>query len=149
ARLRSADVRVPDAIHDIIAARVDRLAEPLKLILQAAAVVGRRLGGSLLSLVLGVPPGSVAESLGDPHPLDFVFPAPTDPELMFSFKHALTQDVVYGTLLERRRRQYHVATGTGLEELYAEHPDEVVELLAYHFERGGEAEKAVDYEIRA
>jgi tetratricopeptide (TPR) repeat protein len=68
---------------------------------------------------------------------------------MFSFKHALTQDVVYGTLLERRRRQYHAATGVGLEELYAERPDEVVELLAYHFERGGDDEKTVDYKIRA
>jgi class 3 adenylate cyclase/tetratricopeptide (TPR) repeat protein len=149
ARLRSADVRVPEAIHDIIAARVDRLAEPVKLILQAAAVVGRRFGVSLLSRVLGTPPESVAQLLTDLHRLDFVFPAATDPELMFSFKHALTQDVVYGTLLERRRRQYHVATGVGLEELYAERPDEVVELLAYHFERGGENEKAVDYEIRA
>ena len=68
---------------------------------------------------------------------------------MFSFKHALTQDVVYGSLLERRRRQYHVAAGIGLEELYAERPDEIVELLVHHFGRGGEDEKAVDYGIRA
>ena len=68
---------------------------------------------------------------------------------MYSFKHALTQDVVYAGLLERRRRQYHVAAGLGLEELYAGRLDDVVELLAYHFGRSGESEKAVDYAIRA
>ena len=68
---------------------------------------------------------------------------------MYSFKHALTQDVVYGGLLERRRRRFHAAAGRGLEELYAGRIDDVVELLAYHFGRSGEAEKAVDYAILA
>jgi class 3 adenylate cyclase/tetratricopeptide (TPR) repeat protein len=149
ARLRSGDVKVPAAIHDIIAARVDRLDEPVKVILQAGAVIGRRFGISLLSRVLGVPAEAVVRALDELHHLDFVFPSATDPELMFSFKHALTQDVVYGSLLERRRRQYHVAAGTGLEELYAERPDEIVELLVHHFGRGGEDEKAVDCGIRA
>jgi tetratricopeptide (TPR) repeat protein len=66
---------------------------------------------------------------------------------MYSFKHALTQDVVYGGLLERRRRQYHTAAARGIEELYAGRENEVVELLAYHFGSGGENEKAVDYAI--
>jgi len=66
---------------------------------------------------------------------------------MYSFKHALTQDVVYGGLLERRRRQYHTAAARGIEELNAGRENEVVELLAYHFGSGGENEKAVDYAI--
>ncbi len=148
-RLRHADVKVPATIHDIIAARVDRLGEPVKLVLQAAAVIGRRFGVSLLSRVLGTPAEHAARSLEDLHRLDFVFPSASDPELMYSFKHALTQDVVYGSLLERRRRQYHAAVGTGLEALYAERPGEIVELLAYHFGRAGEDEKAVDYGVRA
>ena len=68
---------------------------------------------------------------------------------MYSFKHALTQDVVYTSLLERRRRRFHAAAGRGLEELYPGRLDEVVELLAYHFGRSGEDEKAVDYAILA
>ncbi len=148
-RLVRPDVKVPATIHDIIAARVDRLGEPVKLVLQGAAVIGRRFGVSLLSHVLGLPAERATGSLEDLHRLDFVFPSATDPEIMFSFKHALTQDVVYGSLLERRRRQYHAAAGTGLEALYAERPDEMVELLAYHFGRAGEEDKAVDYEIRA
>src|SRR5437879_9153187 len=104
ARLGSPDVTVPATIHDIIAARVDRLAEPLKHTLQGAAVVGRRFGMSLLSRILEVVPDRVAGHLRELHSLDFVFPSAPEPELMYSFKHALTQDVVYAGVLERRRR---------------------------------------------
>ena len=149
ARLGSPDVTVPATIHDIIAARVDRLAEPLKHTLQGAAVVGRRFGMSLLSRILEIVPDRVAGHLRELHSLDFVFPSAPEPELMYSFKHALTQDVVYAGVLERRRRQHHAAAGRGLEELYAGRIDDVVEFLAYHFGRSAEAEKAVDYAVLA
>jgi class 3 adenylate cyclase/tetratricopeptide (TPR) repeat protein len=149
ARLRSSNIRVPATIHDIIAARVDRLDEPLKLNLQGAAVVGRRFGVSLLSRVVQLGPDDVSRDLRELHGLDFVFPASADPELMYSFKHALTQDVVYNGLLERRRRLYHAAAGRGLEQLYRNRLDEVVELLAYHFAASAEDEKAVDYALLA
>ena len=64
---------------------------------------------------------------------------------MYSFKHALTQDVVYAGVLERRRRTYHAAAGLGLEELYAGRIDDVVELIAYHFGRGQVWDKAATY----
>jgi class 3 adenylate cyclase/tetratricopeptide (TPR) repeat protein len=151
ARLSADSVSVPDTINDIISARVDRLVEDLKHTLQISAVVGRRFGVSLVSRVLageGAASG-VDTHLRELHTLDFVFPSDDDPEVMYSFKHALTQEVVYGSLLERRRRGYHAAVAAGLEELYAGNLDEVVELLAHHFDRGGEGDKAVDYAIRA
>ena len=122
ARVSRADVAVPATIHDIIAARIDRIADPLKQTLQGASVVGRRFGISLVSRVLEVAPDQVAARLRELHGLDFVFPSAQDPELMYSFKHALTQDVVYAGVLERRRRTYHAASGLGLEELYAGQP---------------------------
>jgi tetratricopeptide (TPR) repeat protein len=149
ARLRSAEVKVPASIHDIIAARVDRLPEPLKLTLQPASVVGRRFGISLLSRVVEGAGGDVPGHLEDLHANDFVFPSAHDPELMYTFKHALTQDVVYSGLLERRRRRYHAAVARGLEELYAGRLDEVVELLAHHYGATAEDEKAVDYAVLA
>src|SRR3989475_10800819 len=149
ARLSRPDVTVPATIHDIIAARVDRLADPLKQTLQGAAVVGRHFGISLVSRVLQAVPDQVAGHLRDLHALDFVFPSAQEPELMYSFKHALTQDVVYTGVLERRRRHHHAAAGHGLEELYAGRIDDVVELIAYHYGRSAEAEKAVDYAILA
>ena len=120
ARLRSADVAVPATIHDIIAARVDRLTGSLKRTLQGAAVIGRRSGVSLLSRVLESPPQQTIGQLGELHRLDFIFPAAPDPEPTYSFKHALTQDVVYGGLLERRRRQYHFAAGLGSRDALRE-----------------------------
>jgi tetratricopeptide (TPR) repeat protein len=110
-----------------------------------AAVVGRRFGISLVSRVLQVVPDQVAGHLQELHALDFVFPSAQDPELMYSFKHALTQDVVYAGLLDRRRRQHHAAAGHGLEELYAGRIDDVVELIAYHFGRGQVWDQAAKY----
>src|SRR5206468_10248807 len=98
----------------------------LKQTLQGAAVIGRRFGVSLVSRVLDVLGDHVSGNLRDLHGLDFVFPSAQDPELMYSFKHALTQDVVYASVLERRRRRYHAVAGHGLEELYAGRIDEVV-----------------------
>ena len=149
ARLSRPDVTVPATIHDIIAARIDRLAEPLKQTLQGAAVVGRRFGISLLSRILELAPDQVAERLRELHGLDFIFPSTQDPEPMYSFKHALTQDVVYAGVLERRRRTHHVAAGHALEELYAGRIEQVVELIAYHFGRGQLWDQAAVYFRRA
>jgi tetratricopeptide (TPR) repeat protein len=145
ARLSRPDVTIPATIHDIIAARIDRLSESHKNTLQGAAVVGRRFGVSLLCRVLEVAPDQVAERLRELHGLDFVFPSTEDPEMMYSFKHALTQDVVYAGVLERRRRQHHTAAGRGLEELYSGRIYDVVELIAYHFGRGQVWDKAAIY----
>jgi tetratricopeptide (TPR) repeat protein len=145
ARLSRPDLTVPATIHDIIASRIDRLAEAHKRALQVASVVGRRFGVSLVSRILGVGPDEVTTHLRELHALDFVFPSAQDPELMYSFKHALTQDVVYAGVLERRRRMYHAAAALGLEDLYAGRIEDVVELVAYHFGRGHVWDKAVTY----
>jgi class 3 adenylate cyclase/tetratricopeptide (TPR) repeat protein len=148
ARLRGSQVNVPGTIHDIIAARIDRLAEPLKHTLQVAAVVGRQFALPLLSRVVETN-GALLDHLRALQALEFVFLSAEEPERVYVFKHALTQDVAYTGLLERRRRLYHAAVGLGIEELYAGRTDEVVELLAFHFGRSAEAEKAVDYAILA
>src|SRR5262249_52799846 len=114
ARLSRADVTVPTTIHNIIAARVDRLADALKQTLQGAAVVGRRFGVSLVSRVLELPSEEVAGNLQNLHGLDFVFPAAHEPELLYSFKHALPQDVVYAGVLERLASMDHTTAGAGL-----------------------------------
>src|SRR6266850_896985 len=149
ARLSHPDVTVPATIHDIIAARVDRLAEPQKQTLQGAAVAGRRFGISLVSRILELAPDQVAAHLRELHGLDFIFPSGQEPELTYSFKHALTQEVVYAGVLERRRRTYHAAAGLGLEDLYAGRIDDVVELIAHHFARGQVWDKAATYLRRA
>jgi tetratricopeptide (TPR) repeat protein len=148
ATLRTANVQVPATIHDIIAARVDRLAEHLKQALQGAAVIGRQFGVSLLTRTLAVN-GELPGRLESLSGLDFIYQTALEPDPTYNFKHALTQDVVYGGLLVRRRRVYHGAAGTGLEELFGARLDDVVELLAYHFARSDDSERAVDYAIQA
>jgi class 3 adenylate cyclase/tetratricopeptide (TPR) repeat protein len=148
AALRHEDVKVPATIHDIIAARIDRLTDPCKHTLQVGAVVGRQFALPLFSRVVE-DDSAVTDHLGNLQIHDFIFLSRQTPEVVYAFKHALTQEVAYAGLLERRRRLYHAAVGFGIEELYANRADEFVDLLAYHFGRSAESEKAVDYAIRA
>jgi tetratricopeptide (TPR) repeat protein len=148
AQLRAGEVQVPETIHDIIAARIDRLAEPVKHTLQVASVVGRHFSLPLLSRVTEAN-GALETHLGELRTLDFVFLTANGSEPTFAFKHALTQEVAYGSLLERRRRLYHAAVAAGLEALYASRLDDVAEVLAHHYARSAEYEKAVDYAILA
>ena len=146
ARLSRADVSVPETVHDIIASRVDRVEEPLKQTIQGAAVVGRQFPAPLVARVLTVEEPRVVDDLRRLQGFDFVFPVSMP---VYAFKHALTQEVVYTGLLERRRRLYHAIVGAALEEEHRERPDEIAELLAHHFGRSGEHDKAVDYAILA
>ena len=148
AALIRANVTLPETIHDIIAARIDRLPDEVKHTLQVAAVVGRQVAVPLLARAIEAEV-ELESHLDTLRSSDFLFVSTREPELIYTFKHALTQDVAYSSLLERRRRVYHAAVGRGLEELRAGRVDEVVELLAHHFGKSAEGEKAVDYAILA
>src|SRR5262249_50682583 len=148
ARLGTRDVLIPMSIHDIIAARIDQLNEPVKHTLQVAAVVGREVPVAVLARTMEMPE-MVPAHLAELRALDFVFPKSDGADPVETFKHALTQEVAYGGLLERRRRFHPGAVGAALEALHADRLDEVVELLALHYGRSGDDEKAVDYAIRA
>ena len=139
---------VPDTIHDVVMARIDRLPEKTKQLLQIAAVIGREVSTRLLGAVWrGAEP--VEELLRELSRLEFVYERVVADGTLFIFRHALTQEAVYGSLLERQRRIHHGAVGQALEDLYSGRVDEVAEVLAFHFGRSGHAEKAVDYAISA
>lgn len=139
---------VPDTIHDVVMARIDRLPDELKRLLQIAAVAGREFSLRLLSAVwTGAEP--LEYLLGELTRLDFIYERVVGDVTVYVFRHALTQDAAYGSLLERQRRSHHGTVGHALEELYRDRRDEVLELLAFHFARAAEPEKAVDYAILA
>ena len=145
--LRS-DLMVPNTIHDVVMARIDRLPDETKRLLQTAAVIGREFPLRLLNAVWqGL--GSVEDQLRELSRLEFVYERVETEGSVYVFRHALTQETAYGSLLERHRRVYHGAVGHALEELYSGRADEVAELLALHFGRSNEAEKSVDYAILA
>ena len=139
---------VPNTIHDVVMARIDRQPEQLKQLLQIASVIGREFSLRLLSAVWQGP-GPAEDQLRELKRLEFVYERVEAEGSVYVFRHALTQETAYGSLLERHRRVYHGAIGHALEELYTGRAHEVAELLAHHFGRSDEPEKAVDYAILA
>jgi class 3 adenylate cyclase/tetratricopeptide (TPR) repeat protein len=139
---------VPDTIHDVVMARIDRLPEQQKNLLQIAAVIGREFSLRLLSVVWR---GAerIEELLRELTRLEFLYERVVGDGAVYVFRHWLSQEAAYGSLLERHRRAHHGAVGHALEHLYRDRRDEVAELLALHFGRSDEAEKAVDYAILA
>jgi class 3 adenylate cyclase/tetratricopeptide (TPR) repeat protein len=148
ARNLRSDLMVPNTIHEVVMARIDRLAEGTKQLLQIASVIGREFSLRLLRLVWAGA-GSLEILLRELSHLEFVYERVETEGTIYVFRHALTQETAYGSLLERHRRAYHGVVGGALEELYRGRTDEVAELLALHFGRSDEAEKSVDYAILA
>jgi class 3 adenylate cyclase/tetratricopeptide (TPR) repeat protein len=145
--LRS-DLMVPGTIHDVVMARIDRLPDETKRLLQTAAVIGREFSFRLLKAVWKGTE-SLEAQLRELSRFEFIYERVETEGSMYVFRHALTQETAYGSLLERHRRTYHGAVGHALEDLYAGRTGEVAELLAIHFGRSDEAERAVDYAILA
>jgi class 3 adenylate cyclase/tetratricopeptide (TPR) repeat protein len=139
---------VPNTIHDVVMARLDLLPEETKRLLQAAAVIGREFSNQLLrSVWQGANP--IEPQLRELARLEFIDEQGGDGSAAYVFRHALTRETAYSSLLERHRRRLHAAVGNAMERHYGERVDEVVEQLAYHFDRSDEAEKAVDFSIQA
>jgi adenylate cyclase len=139
---------VPETIHDLITARVDRLREPLKRTLQRASVLGREFTVRLLEAVTPAGEdvhGAVAELVA----LELLHEKELFPEVRLSFAQALIRDVVYRGLLVKSRTELHAAAGRALEHLYADRVDEVLHDLARHYGRGGDHAKALHYLLGA
>jgi class 3 adenylate cyclase/tetratricopeptide (TPR) repeat protein len=142
------DLMVPNTIHDVVMARIDRLPEQTKRVLQTAAVIGREFPLRLLK-AMWQGSGSLEDQLRELAHLEFVYRRVETEGSVYVFRHALTQETAYGSLLERHRRACHAAVGRALEDLYSGRLEEVAELLALHFGRSDHAEKSIDYAILA
>ena len=142
-------VQVPATVQAVLAARIDRLPPEDKGLLEAASVLGKNVSCVLLQAIAEMSEEALHRSLDHLQTAEFLYETHLFPELEYTFKHALTCEVAYGSLLERRRRAYHATVGRTLEKLYAGRTDEVLEQLAYHFGRSVEHEKAVDYVLLA
>jgi class 3 adenylate cyclase/tetratricopeptide (TPR) repeat protein len=142
--LEHPDVTVPDTIQGVLMARIDRLPEDHKRLLQTASVLGRELSLPLLAKVWGQDDG-LSALLSDLKRWELFYEEPTAEEPRYLFKHALTQEAVYQTLLKSRRRTLHAAAGQAFEELHAGRLEDVYDSLAYHWSEAGDAPKAVQY----
>jgi class 3 adenylate cyclase/tetratricopeptide (TPR) repeat protein len=137
-------LELPTTVQGVLLARIDRLPEDLKEVLQGASAIGRVFGYPLLAQVLqdGM---SLEQRLHHLEALEFIYPTSLAPPQEYSFKHVLTQEAVYGTLLRPKRAAYHARIGQALETLYLDRLEECYELLAYHYTRSPDTDKAVHY----
>jgi len=142
------EIDVPDTVQDVIMARLDRLDEEPKRALQTAAVIGREFVVRLLDRTVELR-GRLAGYLRELNDVELIYERSLDPELAYAFKHALTQDVAYASLLLARRRVLHRLVGEAIEALYADRLAEQHETLAYHYERGEVWDRAVEHLIKS
>jgi class 3 adenylate cyclase/tetratricopeptide (TPR) repeat protein len=142
------ELDVPDTVQDVIMARIDRLEESPKRALQLASVIGREFTVRLLDRISDLQ-SRVERFLQELKVLEFIYERSLYPELAYMFKHALTHDVAYNSLLLQRRKALHRVVAMAIEELYADRLAEYYEMLAYHYERGEVWGKALEYLLRA
>ncbi len=142
------EIFIPDTIQDVIMARIDRLEEAPKKTLQLASVIGREFTRRLLDRIADIR-GRTEEFLRELKALELIYEKTLFPELAYMFKHALTHDVAYNSLLVQRRKDLHLVIALAIEELYAERLAEHYEVLAYHFSKAEDWRRALDYLLKA
>lgn len=141
------EIDVPDTIQSVILARVDRLQAEAKYVLQCASVIGRLFKYRLLEH-LARHERDINQYLMEFEDKDLVYPEHTFPELEYAFKHALTQEATYQSILEGKRKEFHLQVAQGIERLYRERLEEFYEELAEHYSKS-DNEKALEYLIKA
>ena len=142
------EIVIPDTIQDVIMARIDRLGEAPKRAIQIASVIGREFAVRLLQRAADL--GDRVNALvGELRALELIYEKSGVPELAYMFKHALTHDVAYESLLVERRKELHRIIGLATEELYADRLAEHYETLAYHFDRAELWPRAFAYLVKA
>jgi class 3 adenylate cyclase len=140
---------LPASVQVVLGARIDRLPEREKHVLQTAAVIGKEFGEPVLRRVEGLPEAELAAALRALADADLVYETALYPEAEYAFKHPLTQEVAYGSQLGERRKRIHAAVARAIEATSAQKLDEQAALLAHHWERAGEVLAAATWHGRA
>jgi len=142
-------VTIPATIQDVIMARVDSLPEITKEVLQTGSVVGREFSHDLINRVTELPEQELLSHLSLLKDSEFVYERGIYPHSAYIFKHALTQEVAYDSLLLKRKKEIHEKIAKTIEELYPERLEEFYEMLAYHYSKSDDIEKALEYLFKA
>jgi tetratricopeptide (TPR) repeat protein len=138
-------LQMPATVQAILAARIDRLPPEEKRLLQTAAVIGTEVPWSLLQAIADAPEAALHRGLGQLQAAEFLYETSLFPEHAYTFKHALTHEVAYNSLLQERRRVLHTRIVEAIAGLSADRLTEQVERLAHHALRGEVWDKALTY----
>ena len=140
----TSEIEIPDTIQGIIAGRIDRLQDNLKQTLQMASVIGRDFAFRILQAITEMQE-EIKSHLLSLQALEFIYEKSLFPELEYIFKHALTQEVAYNSLLAQRRKEIHENIGMAIEQIYQDRLEEFYEMLAYHYSKSDNSKKAYQY----
>jgi class 3 adenylate cyclase/tetratricopeptide (TPR) repeat protein len=138
-------LQMPATVQAVLAARIDRLSPEAKRLLQIAAVIGTEVPGPLLTAIADLPDTELHRHLAHLQAAEFLYETCLFPELEYTFKHALTHEVAYSSLLQERRRALHARIVETLEALTGDRLPEQAERLAHHALRGEVWGKALEY----
>jgi class 3 adenylate cyclase/predicted ATPase len=142
-------VKVPATVQAVLASRIDRLSVEEKELLQTLAVLGREFPRELVRRVTLKPDHELDRGLSRLQAGEFIYEQPVTGDVEYVFKHALTQDVAYNSVLIERRKLLHERAGVALESMFAEQLDDHLGDLARHYSRSDNVAKAVEYLERA
>jgi predicted ATPase/class 3 adenylate cyclase len=142
-------LHIPTTVQGVLSARIDRLAADEKELLQTLAVIGKEFPWSLVLQVVDQPEGELRRLLSRLQTGEFLYERPAFPEVEYSFKHGLTQEVAYSSLLTERRNMLHERSAQAIEALFQDHIEDHCNELAHHYSHSGNVPKAVEYLQRA
>jgi predicted ATPase len=143
------ELPVPSSIQDVIMARVDCLSDGAKALLQTGSVIGREFTHDLVKTVSEIPDHELWSHLSALKDAELLYERGIYPQSIYVFKHVLTRDVAYHSLLQKKRQEIHQKVGKALEQIYSERLAEICEILAFHFISGEDWEHAYKYCLAA
>ena len=138
-------VKVPVTVQAILASRIDRLPPEEKDLLEMLAVIGREFSQSIVREVIKKPDDEINRMLNDLQLVEFIYEQPAAGDIKYTFKHALTQEVAYNSILSDRRKLLHERAGNAIETQHAASLDDHLGELAHHYSRSANLRKAVMY----
>jgi class 3 adenylate cyclase/tetratricopeptide (TPR) repeat protein len=143
------EIRVPSTVQAVLTSRIDRLSSAEKELLQTLAVIGRDFSLRLVRCLVATSDEELERMLTGLQLAEFIYEQPARGGVEYTFKHALTQEVAYNSVLIERRKALHERTGEALERMFADRLDDCVTDLAHHYDRSSNLRKAVEYLERA
>jgi len=145
----SEEIGLPATVQSVLAARIDRMPEREKRVLQTASVIGKKFSEPILRRVAELEDGDLAAALHALTSAEFLYLETLYPDAEYAFKHPLVQEVAYGSQLTERKTRVHAAIARAVEEVDSGKLGERAALLAYHWEHAGDAREAAKWHRRA
>jgi len=139
------EVEIPSTIQEVIMARVDSLPDGAKSVLQIGSAIGREFSCELIKRVTGIPTQEMTPHLSVLRDSELLYERGIFPQATYIFRHSLTQEVAYESLLQKKKQEIHERIGQAIEELHSDRIEEFCEMLAYHYSRSENLEKAYLY----